>query len=459
MSGKIYEFSGSPFVDAGIWAISQWIGKKPEELNLEDLKKVAEDVFDTVYSNKKWYSSILHGMIFPNGKVSNPGDFKKPLSERKSKALIYYNGLIDEIEPLGDSGSCISCGRRNFKKRYYKSEIPLTGSGKCLNFFSFSTDGAEYCPACAFAVQFSPLIMYKCGDLLLLHSDSETLMRIWSKKAIENLKAQFLGGNVEGPFNEGYKNVRNAFFHIVGSVIDEMGIRGLSDKQTSITFYRFKNFNQGANLDVYYFPAEVFNFLADIKRHENYQDWMKIVKRGYRYVNWEKVKEANEYKNNQNIVYNNLLEGKSIIGFFIDRKNKDAIGGWDLLSNYLEEVRNMDEKRVETIREVADKLAEYIEVSEDIKTLNKLETASNYRNYTNLLRKIIKKRIDNGAEEPLFSFDDYVNYLFPEGNLTWRETQDLILFRIYEVLHDWIIQQGISEELIVEQEEVEAENV
>jgi len=91
--------------------------------------------------------------------------------------------------------------------------------------------------------------------------------------------------------------------------------------------------------------------------------------------------------------------------------------------------------------------------------LNKLETASNYRNYTNLLRKIIKKRIGNGAEEPLFSFDDYVNYLFPEGNLTWRETQDLILFRIYEVLHDWIVQQGISEELVVEEEEMEAENV
>jgi CRISPR-associated protein Cst1 len=292
-----------------------------------------------------------------------------------------------------------------------------------------------------------------------MHSDSEILMRIWSRKAIKNLKAQFSAGNVEGPFNEGYKNVKNAFFHIVGSIIDEMGIRGLSDKQISITFYRFKNFNQGANLDVYYFPAVIFNFLADIKRHENYHDWMRIVKRGYRYVDWDKIKEEKEYKNNPNRVYNNLLEGKSIIGFFIDRKNKEAIGGWDLLSNYLVEVRKMDEKRVETIKNVGDELAEYIKASDDIKTLNKLETASNYKNYRNLLRIIIKKRIENGAESPLFTFDDYVNNLFPEGNLTWRETQDLILFRIYEVLHDWIIQQGISEELVTENEEMEAENV
>ena len=57
------------------------------------------------------------------------------------------------------------------------------------------------------------------------------------------------------------------------------------------------------------------------------QIYMKIgkryMKRGYIGVNWEKVeKENKEYKNNQNIVYNNLLTGKSILGFFIDKKRK-----------------------------------------------------------------------------------------------------------------------------------------
>jgi CRISPR-associated protein Cst1 len=212
-------------------------------------------------------------------------------------------------------------------------------------------------------------------------------------------------------------------------------------------------------LDIYYVPTSIFKFLAYVPQHEKYEDWLRIVRRGYRFVKWDEVKEENEYKNNPNRVYNNLLEGRSIIRFFIDRKNKEAIGGWDLLSSYLEEVRNMDEKRIKTIKKVGDELADYIKASDDIKTLKKLETASNYRNYRNLLRIIIKKRIENGAESPLFSFDEYVNNLFLEGNLTWRETQDLILFRIYEVLHDWIIQQGISEELVTEVKEMEAENV
>ena len=52
--------------------------------------------------------------------------------------------------------------------------------------------------------------------------------------------------------------------------------------------------------------------------------------------------------------------------------------------------------------------------------------ASNYKSFRNILRIIIKKRIGNRAEKPLFSFDEYANYLFPDGNLSWKETQDLI---------------------------------
>ena len=107
----------------------------------------------------------------------------------------------------------------------------------------------------------------------------------------------------------------------------------------------------------------------------------------------------------------------------------------------------MDKKKIDAIKKVGNKLANYIESMDDMKTLNKLEMASNYKSFRNILRIIIKKRISNGIENPLFTFDDYVTYLFPEGNLTWRETQDLILFRIYEKLQPWIIQQGNQSEL------------
>ncbi|NLJ39404.1 MAG: type I-B CRISPR-associated protein Cas8b1/Cst1 [Candidatus Atribacteria bacterium] len=450
MGKIIYDFTANPFVDAGIWAISERAKKKPNELNKADLKGIIDDVIK-LYLTKKWSKNIYS--VFPNNPITNPSVKNK--DERYSALL---NELIDGIGPLGNSGDCIACGKRDVQQRSGKDKIPLTGSGKLINYFSYGVEGADYCPACAFAVQFSPLIMYACGKLLLIHSNSEKVMNIWSRKANKNINKQLSSGEITGCFNEKYTNPKNALFHIIQDIVLEYDVRWI-DEAPSINCYHFTNYNQGPDLDIYYVPTSIFKFLAYVPQHEKYEDWLRIVRRGYRFVKWDEVKEENEYKNNPNRVYNNLLEGRSIIRFFIDRKNKEAIGGWDLLSSYLEEVRNMDEKRIKTIKKVGDELADYIKASDDIKTLKKLETASNYRNYRNLLRIIIKKRIENGAESPLFSFDEYVNNLFPEGNLTWRETQDLILFRIYEVLHDWIIQQGISEELVTEVKEMEAENV
>lgn len=447
MNELIYDFTGNPFVDAGIWALSQWVGKKPGELDKDDLESVVDEVV-TLYLTPKWSKNLYQ--IFPNNPITN-----NAVKDKKDRYSLLLKDLINDISPLGVHGDCIACGRRNIVQKSAKDRIPLTGSKKLINYFSYGTEGADYCPACAFAVQFLPLVTYFCANMLLIHSNSDKIMYYWSKRAIKNINSQIASNSYTGCLNEGFKNPKNALFHIIQDIILHYEERWYLENP-SIDFYHFTNFNQGPNLHIYHVPTPVFRFLAYIPQHEKFEDWLKIVRRGYKFVNWEKVKEENEYKNNPNRVYENLLNGKSIIRFFIDRKNRKALGGWDLLSHYLEEVRNMDEKRIETIKRVGDELADYIKSEDDIKTLKKLETANNYKNYRNLLRIIIKKRIEAGSKNPLFSFDEYVNQLFPEGNLTWRETQDLLIFRIYEVLHYWIVQQGISEELIIREDEEEA---
>ena len=444
MSEVIYDFTGNPFVDAGIWAISQWVGKKPEELDKDDLRSIIDDV-TFLYLSPKWSKNMYQ--IFPNNPITN-----NAVKDKKDRYSQILNELIEEVTPLGDNGNCISCGRRNILNRSTKDRVPLTGSKKVINYFSYGTDGADYCPACTFAIQLSPLLMYSCVKMLLIHSNSDSVMRYWSKKAKENIEKQFSSKNYTGCLNDGFKNPKNALFHIIQDIILSYDVRWYLEKP-SINFYHFTNFSQGPALDIYHVPTPVFKFLAYIPQHEKFEEWLRIVRRGYMFVDWGKVKEENEYKNNPNTVYNNLLEGKSIIRFFIDKKNKESIGGWDLLSHYLEEVRNMDEKRIDAIKKVGNELADYIESMEDMKTLNRLEMASDYKSFRNILRIIIKKRISYGMEDPLFTFDDYVNYLFPEGNLTWRETQDLILFRIYEKLQSWIIQQGNQGELKTQEPE------
>ena len=106
----------------------------------------------------------------------------------------------------------------------------------------------------------------------------------------------------------------------------------------------------------------------------------------------------------------------------------------------------MEQTRIEKIKQVGNLIAECIQESKDDKRLKQLERAKSYSECRNILRFVIRDRIKQGASEPLFSIDDYMEYLFPESdnlNLTpWRETRDLILFRIYEQLHSWLQEHG-----------------
>lgn len=210
-----------------------------------------------------------------------------------------------------------------------------------------------------------------------------------------------------------------------------------------MNFYYFTNYNQGPELEIYTLPMEVFNFLVDIPLEDKH-NWNFILKKGYQFVKWDKKETFNKdkknyyYKNKPNVVYNNLLLNKSILKYFYNFKYKKTYCSWKLVNAYIREVRKMDEKRIDAIKTVGDKLSKYIEINDSKKTLSSLENASSYNNFRNVLRKILKSKIKDD-NELLFTFDDYVVNLFPEGNLTWRETQDLLLFRIYENLHDWMV--------------------
>lgn len=110
----------------------------------------------------------------------------------------------------------------------------------------------------------------------------------------------------------------------------------------------------------------------------------------------------------------------------------------------------MDEKRIDAIKTVGDKLSKYIEINDSKKTLSSWRMHLHIIILGMVLRKILKSKIKDD-NELLFTFDDYVVNLFPEGNLTWRETQDLLLFRIYENLHDWMVENDFVEEVSEEE--------
>lgn len=445
----LFEYTGNPFVDAGISALVRWSGKKtPQELTVDDVKKAVPEIAD-VFSQAAWVKTFY--TTFSNGVMVQPANKGK----ERGKWLEFIGELMKDFQPLGEHGSCVACGRREAirirkeKRGLLRSEVPLTGGS--LNYYSYAFGGADYCGVCATAIQFSPLVFYRSGGkMILVHSSSQKAMRSWAKKAIQDVHRQKSLNDYSGCFTENFTNPQNALFQIAKTLIQDK--EDWENEPVAIRIYHFTNYGQGAELDYYDLPARVFHFLNEVQHSEDSKDWENIVRRRYRYTYkgkqfWQNpdAKPEEEYKNNNNAIYDGLLHNKWIVKYFYNFSKRKTYAKWALVQLYLKEVRQMDRQRIETLKRVADEIAEVIrqDDSDNPKRLGQLERASTYGNFRNVLRLIIKERIKQGAENPLFSLDEYTESLFPEGALGWREMQDLILFRLYEVLHSWLREKGI----------------
>ena len=433
MSEKLnLHITGNPFVDSGIYALNILVSKNTpiNELTFDHLKK-GIDIISKLYLTPAWNKNMYS--IFPNNILTNNA-YKDKKDEMYHQELCELFNSIDEITT---NGNCIGCGRRDSIKEHVKRDIPLTGSVSFKNFFSYATEGADYCPACVLLIQFMPLSLYRSGGkFILFHSDSELIMKYWNNKTIKNYHNQVASGDYVGCFNEEYKNPVNGIFHIIEDMISVYDRKKWHEISPSLNFYYFTNYNQKAELDLYSFPNDVFRFLTFIPSTEQ-SNWKYIVRR--QYVNIKKDEEEEKYKNKKNRIYENLLNNKTILYYFFDYKDKKTFCSWNLVKYYLKEVEKMSDERIESIRDLGDNLSEYIKEYNEKKVLTDIEQANNYSTFTNILRKIMKSKVEKGDDKLLCTFDDYVNNICPDYKV-WKETRDLILFRLYENLSEWLIE-------------------
>ncbi len=433
--------TGNPFVDGGIYAIEAFYEKDFFSLTPTKLETEIDGLID-LYLTDGWRKN-MYSIFTGNSKYLNPS-----IKDKKVNSSKYLKALLNDFSMLGTSGTCIACGRRDALPIRKRDEIPLTGSGKLVNYFAGASGGERYCAVCTFAVQFLPLLLYSVGGrFLLLHSVSDKIMKYWAKKGINNIQEQIASNNYTGCIQDGYKNGENALFHIVEEIIrDQKDV--FPEENPSITAYIFSNYGQNPPpMQIIHLPNSVFRFLVYIQR-VNSSAWAKIVRKGFNIL-----KKEDDYKWRNNTVYKNLLSGKSIIGYFIE-KNRSIIGNWEVFSYYLKEVKEMDEKRIDALKKVGDKIANYIEQTDNTKRLFALETAKSYERLRNVLLKITKDTIANEMGAPLFTTDEFLNDLFPEGALTWKETRDILLFRIYEKLSGYLQEKKEIVEEIRKNEEV-----
>ncbi len=434
---NVFGFTGNPFVDGGLWGLMEWLKvKEPGEIDTEDLNDVFEEITD-LYTTEMWKKLIYY--VFANNDIINPSH----KGQEKEKYLNYLHGLANSIDEVSDDRSCIACGKRGVVGPAKRKDVPLTGSGKLRNFFSYAAEGADYCPVCTLAVQFLPLVLYTCGDKVALVScHSKKVMRRWARECHSRVNTQRLSKQYTKGIDDGYSNPRNTLFHIAGDLILAHQVEEFTGEDITIRIYNFTSYNQAPDIEIYDLPVPVFRFMVFLKQSGEYAKWFEVVGRGFNRK--EEIGEEH-FKKYNNQVYNNMLMNRSILGYFTD-KERNIYGTWNILELYLKEVMGMDEKRIRLIKELGDEIAGFIRKKDHIRRLRDLENVSNYHSFRNVLRLIARDRLQYGEAEPLFTLDEYVEMIYDGEIANWKEVQDLLLFRIYEVLHDWLVNNKLDDE-------------
>ncbi len=441
-----FTWTGHPFVDAGTFALAAWLGKEPEAVELEDLAGAIDNLVEATVNGP--LRNLIFG-VFPNNPVTNPSVKAPEKAETLKQELI---GMVAKLSPLGDSGSCTACGRREANYPVGRNKMPLTGSGGNRSFFSFASEGADLCGGCVLATQFLPFVLDRCGrNLVVLHTGNRNLLATWYRSRVQARKKQ-LQASGDAPADVlPFRYPENYLLRAAEDLILEIEIKqflGETTESVSLRLYVFLNGQQDQFLDFHDLPAPVFRFLAQVKQLENKEGqrfWWPLIARGFHWKSREKADEETLYRQARNDVFQRLLAGESIVPYFVVKDERRVIGKWEILAFYLKEVRDMTDERIEAIREFADRLAQQIRAHNvGKKRLTQLEMAKTYASFRNVLLRMVHDRVAHKDEQPLVHFDEYVEYLFPDSASGWNETRDLIFFRLYEQLHPWLVKEGLS---------------
>ncbi len=446
---SLFTWTGHPFTDTGLVALLLLSGKeKPEELTSKDVEKAIEFA-SRLYARKEWSSGYIHAMMLPNSGIlmANPSMSKKRTPEAIKANLL---ALLSESENP-NAPICEICGRRHARpKPVYRSDFPLVGTGGVPNYFPSGKDGANICSHCLFLAQMMPLVAYRLSRVLVIHAYPYELMLEFHREALDDVRKTELASVA--------RNFRRPENFLFEKLID-IGTRLETGKleNASITLYSFVNNNQGQEVDVIYIPNPVLRFVAFAARVDR-KGWSNIVKMGWR--RRPSGDEVEEFKRRYpNDVYARLLSGKSILPYFIDPHGRQANSSWKLLSFYCSEVLGLDKDALEFVKGVADRIVETVEKLPDnklSKRVRELERAEKLYQFEGFFIRVERDRQELGIPGALMSFDDFARILTSYGedlNVSWKTVRNLLLFRIYEKLHDRLMKA--SEDVEEPEEEFE----
>lgn len=480
----LLSYTGHPFVDVGLATILAFRGKtNPATLTDDDLIAVAE------YIEQNYTVQPLKSFL--NVAFMNSGFTQTQFEKQPEKRQVYARKLArqyaDEQDKTGER--CVFTGEPASAVswsvddslpagRAFREHIPLLNGRHMINFVPGGDAGIAVSGRALLYIQFFPMGCAKCDSrLLVVHSDNADLMRYFAEQFLQAnlsaiLQAQSVGSSkLSGaPYNARTLLIKT-FLEIESQRRDAFA----KEQSAAVTAYHLSSSGQSKPLDdrspplaIYHLPLQITVFLATVNGGEYKQQWDEIAKRA-----WQRPppsKKRGKVKGDEPFIprYNRLYEdmfrlpdnAHSFVSAHFLRLRRCGVSSddptkehklasevhlvrWKLVKLFLKEVVRMGEIRIEEIRSMGDRLAEYVYYVKDRRFFRNFSVENNASRFRMHLIKANLSAIKAGMP-PLFTFDPYTQVfhlnLFDDGAETlrvgWKFARDLVLIRMIEQIYD-----------------------
>lgn len=487
-------YTGHPLYDVGVATITAFVGKsKPEELTGTDLDKMAEYLAE-LYTSPVFVSHLSITFTINSG-FTTPSFKKTP-----EKRALYSQRMLKSYsaETPTSQETCVFTGKPAVALsldtkdglplgRAFRQHIPLlAGEGK-INFHPYGDAGVPVSGEALLAIQAFPLGCAKrSGKLLAVHSDNSDIMQYFAEeftKENQQLVQMALVGGYKKP-EEGHGSNRTLLIQTLLEAKSMQMEAKRDDKLFSITAYYLSNSGQGPSLEIYHLPLQVVGFLKAMRSQKYRDEWFSIVNQAWQKpLDKLKPKEKANFKPYRNWLYEDLFNlpeqaadfiGKYFLGLAVryirslfqnGKMEPDGINvqpaSWPIVSSFLWRIMNMDAERIDKIRELADRLAQYVvgDESKGKRFFNNFRN-TDYAPFRNNLIRVLNQQAKKG--NLLFSMDDYIEIFEIAENTayqSWKLARDLIYIRMVEKLYEMKWAGFSSSDVLVEEiEEIEQLN-
>lgn len=449
--------TGDPFADTGGYVIKYLQNLFPEK-RIEELI----DYVTNIYVND-WEAKL--NTFFLNSKITQPAFKEKKKIEETKK---YFKSLLNNEN--GKEGYCRITGQMTYVFEAGRDNSLMSGSGKFVNFHHFFESGLKLSKEAIIRLHFVPLgSVLLTGKISLIYSNDNSLTEFFVVENVTENLANIRNGLKEGVLKSEFKNPANSIFAFVDKVFSKKERFATLETPVSLTMFHLSNFGASPEIQIYQLPATVFLFYQFCHKISYKQDWRNFIRSHYSNskfpgisynTNDDKIEretkgeieafDFEEYKTWRNIIYENLLNDKSIVPYFLKWSKNENKLNFDIIRIYQQNIRNMKKETIDKLLELADfiiKDRSEDEIKKRITRLNGARRASDLRRF---LLGLVSENYNKGNDNPLITMKDYTDYLFGDGGNT-SELRDVLLIAIYQKMHELNLKLEVDTEETLEE--------